>query len=109
MTKQETFFYNHAGYSWDPKTENQDQGRRRSAENLAMGEDWYAGQPLEFNTTLDEDEPGTYIAALHHAITGEALQCLGGIDSEPGDAYYLVIRAQLALELQASGWKDEEN
>ena len=36
MTKQEQFFYDHAGWSYDPKTETPEQGRERCAKDLGI-------------------------------------------------------------------------
>lgn len=38
MTKQQQFFYDNAGYSWDPKKETEKQGRYNSARRYAKAE-----------------------------------------------------------------------
>jgi hypothetical protein len=59
MTKQEktavAFFYENAGYSYDPVKETQEQGRKRCARSLAKAEAWLTEQPHQIEWTEDPD------------------------------------------------------
>lgn len=46
LTKQEQFFYDHGGISYNPDTETQDQGHERNARELAAAETWAVVQSL---------------------------------------------------------------
>lgn len=56
LTKAEQFFYDHAGYSYDPATETEEQGRERCARNLAAAEA-YADE-LDWTYSWEYDESG---------------------------------------------------
>lgn len=56
LTEAEQFFYEHAGYSWDPKTETATSGRTRVAVLLAAAEGTLEGSPLSVTWTPD-DQP----------------------------------------------------
>lgn len=116
--KQQTtyqFFHEHAGYSYDPKTETKQQGRARCAKALADAERRGREQGLSFAWSVDpdtdssefsdekpawalwqcvcRDQPGTVRASLHAIDFGrDGFPCA----SEP---YARVVEAELALEV----------
>jgi hypothetical protein len=52
----EEFFYENAGYSYDPKKETPEAGRRACAQELAEAERWFASQDdLEYQVSPDFD------------------------------------------------------
>jgi len=50
------FFSENGSYSWDPKTETQDQGRQRCARELAQAERYAAERGWRFEWENDPDE-----------------------------------------------------
>ncbi len=105
------FFYEHAGYSWNAKTETEEEGRRRCAHALADAEAKSQGAGCRYNWShdMDSDRSGIehdaplWICDMFDS-EGEPLGCLGGIDLGenpfgPGkDAYARVVEAELALD-----------
>lgn len=109
------FFYTHAGFSYDPKTETKTQGKRRCARALAKAEayayehDWTYewGEDscigADCGNTETCDHPccqGTEHVCLCLTLRdaeGNHLESLGSI-CEPSDEYKRVVRAELALE-----------
>lgn len=112
MDSAQEFFYVHAGYSFDPKTETSEDGRRRGALALARAEGWgtlqgwetrweddwsvgshvkfygsegYPSEPDSCETAFLEDSEGTVLASL---------SCIDGADGN----YRRVISAELVLE-----------
>lgn len=121
------FFLRHAGYSYNPKTETQMQGRIRCAQSLARAEKWArADDTLEFvwleDTDISEDDfefeadkehvrqDGARGCILYRKCEEHGTECkhaeqlgsLWGIteslDNRERDAYRRVIEAELALE-----------
>ena len=107
MTKEERFFYDHAGFSYDPKTETRAQGKRRCAESLARAEDWREQEEADGTLTIEwlaDDLPwdgdGDYVPneVLGCVITiGDETVSLWGI-ADPDASYRRVIEAELANE-----------
>lgn len=102
LTAAEQFFFDHAGYSYDPKSETAEHGRIRCAKNLAAAEGIAreAGVSFEWVPDADVDEPNQWGCMLHDAA-GSIHQSLWGIDfgrhGEPwGDKYRRVVEAELA-------------
>ena len=113
MTTAEQFFFDNAGYSWNPDSESQQQGRTRTAQALARAEqyarnlgwsyewsdDWGVGSHKKYygaGSAYDEHEPNSCEQCLlfdeeHHVM--ESLGCIDDADS----AYRRVIEAELAL------------
>jgi hypothetical protein len=111
-----SFFFEHAGYSYEPKQESPEQGRLRCAEDLARAEQWLqkqAGHSVEWE--VDEyadrsgiEHDGSLFACL---VTLPCPTCGGlgkrqslyGIDLGPDGSdeggYRRVVEAELALEL----------
>jgi hypothetical protein len=119
MTPTE-FFYEHAGYSYDPAKETADQGRERCARELAKAEAYARRAGIEFSWEVDRDclssdwldpsEDGgrdnspwyTWICTAYDE-SGSAMASLGGVDfgrdgSPHGDPYGRVVEAELAAE-----------
>jgi len=121
-TKQtpEQFFYEHAGYSYDPLTETPEQGKERGAKRLAQAErdSREAGESYEWQIDTDsssadwieenEDggknqEPWEVWGCIRRSAEGEVLASLWSIDfgrdGQPWDnPYRRVVEAELALE-----------
>lgn len=114
MNQAERFFYNHAGFSYDPKTETSEQGKVRCAKELAEAErvarnlnweyrwsdDWSVGshqreygkgsvyengEPDSCESCVLVDEHGEHLASLH---------CIDDADAN----YRRVVEAELASE-----------
>lgn len=113
LSEAEAFFYENAGYAYDPATETPEQGRVRGARALAQAEIWLTEHDLEVQWEDDPDgqdfDRGTEYADLpHYAATleddnGTVLSSLSGVmfadGGEPwGDPYARVVAAELALE-----------
>jgi hypothetical protein len=115
------FFYEHAGWGYDPETETSEQGRERCARELAEAEQWAIEQGMYFEIQDDDDaDPydwdgegpmGNYalIVTLMVPCKGcggaTAQGSLGGIwmwNSGEGDEYVRVVQAQLADEYRSS-------
>lgn len=114
MTQTEQFFYDNAGFSYDPKKETEAEGKLRCAQALAEAEDYGKRHGFVFQWEADQDgcigcECGSEDC---HCCTGEAhevlccvlrdedgtvLASLGAI-CEPTREYGRVIEAELALE-----------
>lgn len=105
----ERFFFEHAGYSYDPATETPEQGRRRCAVALAEAEawakdvgvafswedDWNVGSHLKYDAC--DAEPETCEVAL--ASLGALRAGVGCVDDADAN-YRRVIEAELADELR---------
>jgi hypothetical protein len=106
------FFYEHAGYSYDPKTQTEAEGRREGALALVKAELWAAGEGISFEWSVDEldsgewsddPEPWQQWVCVARDIDGSVRASLGGIDfGRDGDPYNSpyrrVVQAELALE-----------
>lgn len=119
------FFYSHAGYSYDPKTETRNQGKWRTARELAHAEAEAQRLNLSFNWDYDPDgcigcdcgqtdcacassEPHETLYCWVEDEQGNNLASLGGICGADCN-YKRVVEAELAQEaiaaLQAEGAK----
>lgn len=100
------FFLEHAGFSYDPKTETREQGQARCAKDLAAAEDAlmqamrigdvqviWADDPR----TGDEFEEVENVESCTIEIDGEIVASLFAIWDADAN-YKRVIRAELALE-----------
>lgn len=111
MTKSERFFWQHAGYSFDPTTEGKAQGRRRCAEYLAAGEAWAEEQGVTFTWEYDPDvdlsfmteseqaEPHDAEVCIARYADGTMAGCFGGIIDADRN-YRRVVEAELAADAQ---------
>lgn len=108
------FFYQHAGFSFDPKTETRNQGKWRCAREMARAEkyanaqdwlfewedDWSIGNHKEFygeGSAYDEHEPSTCESCLLRDLDGNVLASLSCIDDADVN-YRRVVEAELACE-----------
>lgn len=124
MTKVERFFYDNAGYSYNPATETPEQGQEKSAILLAGAERWAQEAGYDFIWDIDPyassadwiddnedggkyydpwqvwfcsmvDEKGKTVQSLHAIDFGR--------DGQPwGNSYRRVVEAELAAEEQRS-------
>lgn len=114
------FFFEHAGYSYDPKTETAEQGRKRCAVEMARAERDARKRGIDFTWEYDSDgcvgcdcgsdscacatgEPHrveTCYAIIETESIGECVASLSGICEASGD-YKRVIEAELASEALA--------
>lgn len=105
MTKLEQFFYDNAGYSYDPKTETKEQGKVRCAVDLARAAHYAIDQPdWHFEWGQDDQpcecgEPNCdHLVEYCQLCDGDnLLESLSGI-SGATDEYRRVVEAELALE-----------
>jgi hypothetical protein len=99
MTPAEQFFFDNAGYSYDPKVETLEQGRTRCAQRLAAAEaeadhhNWW----VEWTDDGEEDGAPRWCALLRDNNSA-VLGSLGGIDVCAGP-YARVVAAELAADV----------
>lgn len=106
------FFYENAGFSYDPKKETPEDGRRRHACELADAEQRarnlgysFAWEPDVIDSSDFSDEKpawGLWMCVIYRP-DGKVCGSLSGIDfgrdgSPHGDPYRRVVEAELALE-----------
>jgi hypothetical protein len=80
-TGAEAFFYEHAGWGYDPKVETPEEGRQRSARALAAAEAWAKSVDLRFVWEYDED------AAMDAATSGEEFETCEWAAAYPASAF----------------------
>jgi hypothetical protein len=121
LTDAEQFFYDHAGYSYDPEREKRTSGKTRTAILLANAErkarrrNWLYEWSIDPNAEITPGD-GYYVSGAAHwtvilrDIDGVTLGTLGSIDlgfahgdcGEPkqpeNDPYHRVVQAELAFE-----------
>jgi hypothetical protein len=107
------FFYEHAGFSWNPETQTEDEGRREGAVKLAEAEAWAKSAGVEFEWDDDwevgdhkeefgddsayaDGGPDTCESAAA-VLDGEIIGSLCCIDDATPE-YRRVVEAELALE-----------
>ena len=119
LTTQEQFFYDNAGFSYDPKTETEDQGRHRCAIAMAKAENEARDKLYHF--VWDDDSDGCIgcecgssecqcfvtkgkITETHQPQycqmlneNDDIVQSLSGI-CDTDAKYHRVVQAELALE-----------
>lgn len=110
------FFYENAGYSYNPKTETKEAGRERCAIELAEAETeaarygyafvWDVDQDIDSSEFRDDCEPyATYNCTAYDSDGGIAASVCGcdfGPEGyKPGDSYARVVQAELAAEIFA--------
>ena len=113
LTAPQQFFFDHAAYSYDPKTGTPEQGRTRCALNLAAAEamgreaglsfEWQVDPYINSSDFSDDPEPWQLWSCLAHDSKGAVVQSLGGIDfgrdgTPWGNDYRRVVEAELADE-----------
>lgn len=112
MNTQQSFFYEHAGFGYDPKTQTPEQGKRQCAEALADAEtlatahgytfEWFVDPEITAADWSDTEDHATWCCIIRND-DGDVVGSLGGIDFGPGgepwgDSYRRVVEAELALE-----------
>lgn len=112
------FFYEHACWSYDPKTETKEQGRWRCADALAEAEaqarargwsyEWYVDPDIDSREFSDSRPHWSLWMCVLHDKNGEHLESLSGIDfgrdGTPwsGNPYRRVVEAELASNTLSS-------
>jgi len=123
LSRDEMFFWEHAGYSYQPETETEAQGRIRCARELAAAEanakridgwgfewhdDWRVGDHVnEFSSESYLNNPRTCECCLLRDGDGDVIASVGCVD-DATDEYRRVIEAELAVEALAEYYKDAE-
>lgn len=123
MTKQEQFFYDHAGFGYDPAIETVEQGKRRSAREMARAENWARYWSFVFIIEPDQDvddswmdnETAEYQAEWRGqawwcqmvAADGSVVQSLSGCYGDSD--YERVVKAELALQQLAEVEQELKN
>lgn len=112
------FFSENGSYSWDPKTETQDQGRQRCARELAQAERYAAERGWRFEWENDPDEyqlgdaettpPNEVLTCVLKDARNRSLASLGGI-GDPSRNCGRVVEAELACEALADVRRFEEH
>jgi hypothetical protein len=107
------FFYDNAGYSYDPKTETPEQGRANCARILACAELISKSIGMQYSWTIDpgtdssafdnDPEPWALWQCLAYDQHGDIVASLHGIDfgrfgHPDSDDYSRVVEAELAAE-----------
>ena len=115
--KPENFFFEQAGYSYDPKRETEKQGRQRGAKALAAAERKGSDAGFSFHWEIDQlcdssefskERPAWQLwACCCRNSQGRVRASLCGIDfgrdgAPWGEPYRRVVEAELALEALAS-------
>lgn len=116
------FFYEHTGWSYDPKTQTEEEGRQETARSLAAAEAWANDNNVRFS--WDHEAYPDYSGIEHRSPLwtciafddeGEPVASLGnidlGADADPwmhgipggGALYARVIEAELACEVMNRG------
>lgn len=102
LTVDQRFFFEHACFSYDPKTETPDQGRTRCAVDYASAETWARAAGLSFEWGHDPISPREW-RCLCHSHTGDIAASRYGVDfgkKDPwSDPYRRVIEAELAQQV----------
>jgi hypothetical protein len=114
LSKDERFFYDHAGWSYNPQTESKLAGHMNSAKQLAEAErqvrnlgwrfDWQDDWTVGSHTAeygKDCGEPETCESCIVYSEVGTILASLHCIDDADHN-YRRVIEAELALEALAN-------
>lgn len=107
MTEAERFFYEHAGWSWDPATETEEEGRLRCARELAAAEARLKAGPFYVGWVPDDvpwdgdvpyDGPLWIVQLWSVADSAgpELLGAIGSVAEEDGGPYLRVVAAELA-------------
>lgn len=112
MNKDEQFFYDNAGYSYNPMKETPEQGRERCAAHLASAEQMAHEQDCTYQWYIDDLDSRQFSSKrpyykLWYCLMRDAdrkvIGSLSGVDfgrdKEPwGDPYRRVVEAELASE-----------
>lgn len=110
LTKSETFFYDNAGFSYDPRTETEDQGKIRCAKSLAEAEQDAELVGIEFEWNYDDNADYSWMdeeekqkdhcveyCLAKNPLTKETTALCGIFDADAN--YRRVVEAELASEI----------
>ncbi len=129
LTKAEQFFYDNAGWSYDPKVETSDEGKVKCAKVMAQAEIWARENCYSFQWDYERENPSDvfgkacpkrekciddkcpyahynpkndfFCATIwDNSDTPEVVGSLGMI-AAPSPEYRRVVEAELAMEAQA--------
>jgi hypothetical protein len=112
LTTAEQFFFDNAGYSWNPAIETRDEGKLRCAKAMAQAEREAAEAGFSWDWQIDsctdsfdfsDEEPYALWICVCHSLEGKPLASLGAIDfgrdGNPwSNPYRRVVQAELALD-----------
>lgn len=108
------FFYEHAGWSYDPDVETSEQGRQRCARSLAMAEDVASDLGWTYTVQTDWDVEPDDAGSVELVASGEMVNLMVTLYNEDGDLlaliggvvvpsedadYVRVVKAELAYEI----------
>jgi hypothetical protein len=104
------FFVEHAGFSYDPKTQTPAQGKAQCARSLARAERMAANLGFTFEWEYDHDADNSWMDEETRAENQEAFACIARDGSgnvvaslwgifEPSREYKRVVEAELAQEI----------
>lgn len=113
MDKPTEFFYDNAGFSFDPEKETQEQGRMRVAIGLAKAERDASENGVHFQWShdgmdssewIDTDDPWPTWQCVAYDGNGEIVDSICGVDfgrdGDPhSDVYRRVVEAEIAATL----------
>lgn len=127
MTQAEQFFYDNAGYSYDPATETSEQGRERCAREMARAEAYGREQGWEVEWAWDNNPDESFVddwnpaeqaewksqehecfVALLRDRSDNVLASCGGI-FDPSKPYMQVMEAELMLEALGDIEREQRN
>ncbi|MHB1310625.1 MAG: hypothetical protein ACYC3L_01320 [Gemmatimonadaceae bacterium] len=83
-----SFFYEHAGFSYESAKETESEGRHRCAQALAMAEEWGIDNDVTFEWAEDEWEGDTQLWYCQAWREGRSVASLGGIDLGDEQPYW---------------------
>jgi hypothetical protein len=102
------FFYEHAGYSFNPATETREQGRKRCARQLAVAEHNRIAGPYFISIEPDPEpyegdesyDGPLWVVSLYRVDDRVEPECLAScsVVCDEGDPYLRVVAAELAVE-----------
>jgi hypothetical protein len=109
FTEAEQFFYDNAGYSYNPARETYEQGRIRGAMKLARAENKFLRGPYFVTYEPDDvpwdgDQPydgplwSVTLFSVSESDTPLVIGSMCSVACDEGDPYLRVIAAELALE-----------
>lgn len=109
LTTDEQFFYDHAGWSYNPEMETEEQGRERGARALAAAEKRLKDGPYYVDHTPDDmpwdgdmpyDGPlwNVDLYSVENSTTAVLIGSIGSVACEENSPYMRVVAAELANE-----------
>ncbi len=111
LTAAQRFFYKHAGYSYHPDRETQEEGKQRTAQALAAAEAWASEQGYSFewreddhdsSDWSDEPDPWPQFVCIMRDPAGQIVDTLGGVDfGRQADPYAHPHRREVEAQLAA--------